>query len=156
MIEVRLEPMTEAQYAAYRSAGEADYAQSIADSGLLPEVEARQKAADDFAKLLPDGLRTVGHHLWNAYDGDTAIGMLWIRIEEKSDGPHAFGFDFSVREEVRRHGYGRAIIVAAEKVCRELGVVSIELNVFGPNVAARTLYEQMGFEVTAVQMRKLL
>ncbi len=34
-----------------------------------------------------------------------------------------------------------------------LGVVSIGLNVFGPNVAARRLYEDLGYQVTSTQMR---
>ena len=33
-------------------------------------------------------------------------------------------------------------------------VVSIGLTVFGPNEAAQCLYKDLGFEVTAVQMRK--
>lgn len=148
--------MTEAQYPAYRQLAEARYAQDIAASGTLPEREAREKAAEDFDRLLPDGIATPGHHLWLAYDGDNEVGMLWLRLEEKSDGLHAFGFDFNVREELRRNGYGRAIMLAAEQECRDRGVVSVGLSVFGFNAGARSLYEQMGFEVTVMQMRKRL
>ena len=62
----------------------------------------------------------------------------------------------AVREELRRSGYGRAIMVAAEDECRALGVVSVGLNVFGHNRGAQALYEQMGFEVTGIQMSKRL
>jgi GNAT superfamily N-acetyltransferase len=155
-ISVRLEPMTQEQYDAYRASAEEDYASSIAESGSMAAESARRKAADDFARLLPDGLATAGHHLFAAYDGDEHVGMLWLRIEDKPDGLHAFGFDFSVRESLRRGGYGRAIMVAAEELCRERGVASVGLNVFGQNAGARSLYEQMGFEVTSVQMRKWL
>lgn len=82
--------------------------------------------------------------------------MLWLHLEQKSDGPHAFGYDFEVREELRRKGYGRAIMQTAEQVCRELGVVSVGLSVFGFNLGARALYEQMGYEVAAIKMRKRL
>jgi len=34
--------------------------------------------------------------------------------------------------------------------------VSIGLNVFGDNLGAQSLYKQMGFETTSIQMRKLL
>lgn len=47
-------------------------------------------------------------------------------------------------------------MVAAEWECRELGVVSIGLNVFGHNLAALTHYEQMGFQVTGIQMNRKL
>jgi ribosomal protein S18 acetylase RimI-like enzyme len=82
------------------------------------------------------------------------VGDLWLHVEAKSDGLHAFGYAFEVRQELRRHGYGRAITAAAEQKCREMNVVSIGLTVFGPNKAAQSLYEDLGFEVTALQMRK--
>lgn len=148
--------MTDAQYLRYRERAEESYAQNIRDSGAMPLPEARSKAREDYERLLPDGLATKEHHLWTAYDGDDEVGMLWLHVEQKSDGPHAFGYDFEVRADLRRKGYGRAMIQAVEKLCREWGVVSIGLSVFGFNLPARTLYEQMGFEVTAIQMRKRL
>ncbi|MEV5765215.1 GNAT family N-acetyltransferase [Micromonospora sp. NPDC052213] len=148
--------MTERQYVRYRERAEESYAQNICDSGAMPLPEARRKAQEDYGTLLPDGLATEGHHLWTAYDGDDEVGMLWLHVEQKSDGPHAFGYDFEVRADLRRKGYGRAMIQAVEKLCREWGVVSIGLSVFGFNLPARTLYEQMGFEVTALRMRKRL
>lgn len=153
---VRLEPMTDEQFGPYRAAAEVHYAQSFIDSGSLPEEEAREQAASDFARLLPDGLASPGHHFFSAFDGDEEVGMLWLHLEQKSDGLHAFGYDFSVREDLRRRGYGRAIMLAAERWCGEQGVVGVGLNVFGGNVAAQSLYEQMGFQVTAVRMRKSL
>ncbi|RZU78060.1 ribosomal protein S18 acetylase RimI-like enzyme [Micromonospora kangleipakensis] len=148
--------MTDQQYLRYRRRAEAEYAQNIADSGSMPLPEAQEKAREDYERLLPDGLATEGHRLWTVYDGDDEVGMLWLHLEQKSDGLHAFGYDFEVREDLRRKGYGRAIMQAAERVCRELGVVSVGLSVFGFNLGARALYEQMGYEVTAIKMRKRL
>ncbi|MEV0808765.1 GNAT family N-acetyltransferase [Micromonospora sp. NPDC050200] len=156
MATLRLDPMTDEQYLRYRERAEVDYADNIAASGAMPLPEARRKAREDYARLLPDGLRTEGHRLWTAYDGDDEVGVLWLHLERRSDGLHAFGYDFEVRADLRRRGYGRAAILAAEQVCRELGVVSVGLSVFGFNSGARALYEQMGYEVTAVQMRKRL
>ena len=155
-VTVRLEPMTREQYDAYRVTAETDYAASIRDSGSLPEAEAVAKSTEDFAHLLPDGLDSEGHRFWTAYDGDDAVGMLWLRLTETSEGTTAFGYDFSVREDLRSRGYGRAVMLAAEEVCRDLGVVSISLNVFGHNLVAQSLYEQMGFRVTAIQMTREL
>ena len=93
---------------------------------------------------------------WTALDADTEVGMLWLAFTEKTDGLHAFGYDFLVTTELRRRGYGRAIMAAAEEACRERGVVEIGLSVFGFNSGARALYEQMGFEVTMLQMSKQL
>lgn len=151
---VRLEPMTEQQYADYRVRAEEAYAEGIAESGAMSLEDARAKAADDFAKLLPDGLATPDNRLWTAYDGDTEVGVLWLAFKESGEGLTAFGFDFEVREELRRHGYGTSIMRAAEQVCRELGVVRVSLSVFGNNLGAQVLYEQMGFTVTAIQMTR--
>jgi GNAT superfamily N-acetyltransferase len=154
--DVRLEPMTDEQYRVYRELAEEDYAQNIARSGAMPLADAVKKAVADFARLHPDGLATPDDLIWTAYDGDTEVGMLGLRIEQRSDGPHAFGFDFRVEPGLRRQGYGRAIMAAAEEICRERGIVSVGLNVFGFNIGAQSLYEQMGFEVTAIQMCKRL
>jgi GNAT superfamily N-acetyltransferase len=148
--------MSAERFITYRAALAADYGRNIAESGAMPEREAMAKGEADIARLLPDGIDSEGHLLLTAYDGDAEVGLLWLHLEKKSDGLHAFGYDFSVREDLRRGGYGRAIMVAAERECRERGVVSVGLSVFGFNVGAQALYEQMGFEVTAVQMRKRL
>ena len=153
---VRLEPMTQEQFDTYRAQAEESYAASIAGSGMLPVAEAREKSAADFAHLLPDGLDTPEQLFWTAYDGPRDVGLVWLNIRERSDGLFAFGYDFLVREELRRHGYGRAIMVAGERLCRDRGVATVGLNVFGHNPGARTLYEQMGFEVTATLLRKPL
>ena len=156
MPEVRLEPMSDDEYAEFRERSEARYATEIAASRGMPLADARRKAAEEHQHLLSDGLRTPGHHLWTAYEGDQPVGDLWLHVEAKSDGLHAFGYGFEVRQELRRRGYGQAITAAAERKCREMNVVSIGLTVFGPNKAAQSLYEGLGFEVTVLQMRKRL
>ncbi|WP_213450826.1 GNAT family N-acetyltransferase [Rhizomonospora bruguierae] len=153
---VELRPMTDEQFAAFCESTVEGYAQEIEASGLLPAAEAREKALRDQATFLPQGHRTPDHYLWIAYDGDAEVGWLWLGVKERSNGLHAFIYDIAVREESRRKGYGAAIIEAAEAVCRERGAVEIGLNVFGFNHAARGLYEKVGFEVAAVQMRKRL
>jgi GNAT superfamily N-acetyltransferase len=148
--------MSADQFRAYRDVAERTYAENIARSGSMPGPEALQKARADFDDVLPEGVDTADHEFWTALDHDQEVGMLWLAFTEKSDGLHAFGYDFLVTSERRRQGYGRAIMTAAEEVCRERGVVEVGLSVFGFNSGAQALYEQMGFEVTAVQMRRRL
>lgn len=153
-LSVRLAPMSADQFRAYRDVAEQTYADNIVKSGMMPKPEALQKATEDFDSLLPDGVDTTDQHFWTALDADEEVGMLWLAFTEKSDGLHAFGYDFLVTTELRRRGYGRAIMAAAEEVCRERGIVEVGLSVFGFNSGAHALYEQMGFEVTTLQMRK--
>ncbi len=91
MPTVRLEPMTSDEFVAYRDQAEDSYAASIARSGSMPEAEARAKSAEDFARLLPDGLDTADQLFWTAYDGDSSVGMLWLALRESSEGLTAFG-----------------------------------------------------------------
>lgn len=148
--------MSPEAFCAYREVAERTYADNIVRAGTMPAPEAREKATIDFAGLLPDGVDTSGHLFWTALDADDEVGMLWLALTESSDGLHAFGYDFVVTAQQRRQGYGRAIMVAAEEICRARGVVEIGLSVFGFNTGARALYEQMGFEVTVQQMSKRL
>lgn len=153
---VRLVPMTPERFATYRQSAESAYADDIAASGMLPRREAVEKAAADFDQSLPEGVDTPDHQLWVAMDADEEVGVIWLGFVEKSDGLHAFGYDFLVTASRRRRGYGRAIATAALDVCRGRGVVEVGLSVFGFNAGARALYEQLGFEVTSTQMRKRL
>lgn len=148
--------MTAEQFPAYRRLAEREYAENIVAAGMMPEPEARRKAAEDFDNSLPDGVDTADHELWTAWDDDHQVGLLWLGFSERSDGLFAFGYDVMVTSDRRRQGYGRAIMEAAEQVCRDRGVVEVGLSVFGFNSGARALYEQMGFEVTIQQMRKRL
>jgi len=148
--------MSDREYAEFRERSEVSYAAEIAASRAVPLPEARRQAAEDHERLLPEGVRTPGHYLWTAYDGNEPVGDLWLHMEPKPDGLHAFGYGFEVRQGLRRRGYGRAITAVAEQKCREMNVVSIGLTVFGPNKAAQRLYEDLGFEVTVLQMRKYL
>jgi RimJ/RimL family protein N-acetyltransferase len=51
---------------------------------------------------------------------------------------------------VRRRGIGRALVDAAVERARGQGARRLRLHVFGPNEAARRLYESAGFAVEGV------
>jgi ribosomal protein S18 acetylase RimI-like enzyme len=149
MAEVRLEPMSEDQYKPWRAEAEAHYAQSVAASGQSAEAAART-AADTYAQLLPEELATPGHHLWHAYDGERRVGFLWVKVTHET----AFVYNVAVEENLRRQGYGRAIMLAAERWCHVNGLTRIGLHVFAHNAGARALYEQLGFTETGRNMAK--
>ena len=153
---VELRAMTDQEYAVFRPRLEEDYGANIAAAGGMPEPEALRKASADLDALLPSGLRSPGHLIWTACGGTDPVGHLWLQLQPRSDGLHAFGFDFAVRADRRRRGYGRAVAAAAARACRERGVRSVGLSVFGFNTGARSLYEQLGFRLTAQTMMKRL
>ena len=144
--------MTDAQFITYREEGEVEYAQQIAESGMMSAAAAKIKASADYDRLLTSGLRTPGHYLWFAYDGPAEVGILWMLVENGM----AFVYDLQVHADQRRRGYGRAIMLAGEQAARSKGATSIALNVFGQNTGAKSLYDQLGYQVTSTQMRKEL
>jgi ribosomal protein S18 acetylase RimI-like enzyme len=156
MADVRLEPMTDADYSAFAAAAEDDYAKQIAESGSMSWEAAVEKSAADFAVQLPRGLQSPDQHLYTAFAADTAVGVFWLRVETTAELRKAFINDIAVYEAFRRQGYGRAIMLAGEDAARSLGATVIGLNVWGGNVGARALYEQIGYETLSVQMQKRL
>lgn len=151
---LRLRDMTPDEYAVFRTSPEVGYEVRVARPGALSAAEAVRTATDDLDRLLPDGPATGGHRLWTALDGEDPVGRLWVHLQRRSDGLHASGYEFHVRED--RHGYERSIMRAAEHACRELGVVSVGLSVPGFDSGARALCEHHGFGLTAQTMAKSL
>ena len=41
-----------------------------------------------------------------------------------------------------------------EEIAKEMGISKSSLNVFGFNVAARNLYEKMGYQISSIAMSK--
>jgi ribosomal protein S18 acetylase RimI-like enzyme len=141
--------MTEDQYRPWRAESEAHYARSVAASGQSAQDAARS-AAETYARLLPDGFTTPDQHFWYAYDGDRRVGFLWIKVTHDT----AFVYNVAVEPDVRRQGYGRAIMLAAERWCHDNALRRIGLHVFAHNTGARALYEQLGFTETGRNMAK--
>jgi ribosomal protein S18 acetylase RimI-like enzyme len=146
---VTLRPMSGAEFAGYRDQLVAAYAQDMVDAGAFTDHAASLAASEQSTSdLLPDGVDTMGQHLWTACDGQkgdqTPVGILWIAV----DGPKAFIYDIEVREDQRRRGYGREVLDAGGRAAIDLGASTLGLNVFGHNDGALALYERAGYATT--------
>ena len=62
----------------------------------------------------------------------------------------------TIDEAQRGKGYGKAMMLAAERELVQRGVTKLGLNVFGSNKTAIGLYERLGYEVISQQMTKPL
>ncbi len=159
-MEVRLVPMTAAQYERWYGRSVQGYADEKVRAGNWSAEEAPGRSREEFAKLLPNGLATPDHWLFSIEKAEmgTPVGMLWLARAPWQDpaGRRAFIYDFEIDADQRRKGYGRAALRALDEKAREMGFSEIGLHVFGHNTAARALYEQAGYEVTNVNMSKKL
>ncbi|MET9540908.1 GNAT family N-acetyltransferase [Streptomyces sp. NPDC006553] len=150
--EVR--PMTEAEYVAWEARAKEGFARSWIDRGV-PEEQARAKAESSHAKYLPDGLATPGIAIHVIVRDGRPAGFLWTgRIELEPGRWAAFVYDIEVDEAHRGHGYGRALMLLAERVAREAGETLLGLHVFAGNTPAIRLYESLGYRTTYVNSAK--
>lgn len=133
------------------------YEQSRRKAGDSAEVAA-EKARNSFETSFPGGAPAPGHLVYDIVTTETdsaaeVVGFLWIApLAEGSDD--WWVNDIAVDERHRGAGYGRAAMQLAEKAAAEHGAATLGLNVFGYNTVARGLYDSLGYETTAVQMRK--
>jgi ribosomal protein S18 acetylase RimI-like enzyme len=151
---IRLRPMGEAEFAAYREHALDDYSRP----GRIGNWPSAEIAEREFHRQLPQGLATPDQHLLVIEDAVTAfsVGFLWMAVRQRDTGPEAFVFDLVILPAFRRRGFAEAAMLELEIYVRDLGVAQISLHVFEHNAAARALYDKLGFVPIGKRMGKKL
>jgi ribosomal protein S18 acetylase RimI-like enzyme len=152
----KLTPMTQPEFDAYFEYLVPNYAADNVRAGYWSEDEALEKSRKQTMLLLSDGLQTKGHYLYTLYDGDEAVGMIWLRAELDRPVKSGFIFDVEIKEEFRGRGYGKQAMLLIEEKARELGIQRMGLHVFAYNDVAKKLYEGIGYKVSSLNMLKEL
>jgi ribosomal protein S18 acetylase RimI-like enzyme len=104
----------------------------------VPEVEV---LAPRFRRLIDAGDVTA----LLAGDGPDGFATLRFRPSVHSDALDAYLEELYVVPDQRGQGLGRALLEAAMDTARELGADHIDLGTSEDDVAARALYESVGF-----------
>lgn len=118
------------------------------------EAGAREQSEQQFAALFPDGAPGEGQFVMHVVEGDAVVGLLWMGKPFGSPPGTWWVFDVEIDAAHRGRGLGRAAMELAEAWTRERGGTRVGLNVFGPNVVARSLYDSLGYQVLATSMYK--
>jgi len=155
---IKLRAMTSEEFASWQTKAKADYAADQIRVGNWTEENGQQKAEEQFAGYLPQGLDTENHYLSLVLDATTeeTVGHVWYAVMPGSTGPTLFIASLGIDEPYRRKGYAAAVLRTLDGEARALGTNSIRLHVFGDNTPARALYAKLGYEETNVQMVKQL
>lgn len=155
---VQLVPMNESEFQAYRESAIAQYVRDHVKAGEWTPGEALRLAEQEYQRLLPEGLASPNQYLFTIEDEmfGTKVGVLWFAVRDEGAGPEAFVYDVRIFEEFRRRHYGTHAFRALESYVRKLGLTTICLHVFGDNLAARTMYEKLGYVTTYALMSKTL
>jgi ribosomal protein S18 acetylase RimI-like enzyme len=154
--ELRLRPATQEEFDDWLPRHQAAYAEHIMASGSMPPEAAREKARRDSQRSFSAGLATPGQLVFRVHAGAEPVGWLWLSVPGPDDPAMAWVYDIEVDEGSRGRGYGRQAMLLAEDEARARGMTSIGLNVHGQNKVAISLYDSLGYAVTAQQMKKPL
>jgi len=147
---ITLEPMQQEDFDRVVENEIRQYAADHVRNGNWPEEGSLERSRNEFASLLPEGIRTPNEHLWSLMDGDRKIGFIWVHAKDSK----AFIYDFLIDEEFRGKGYGKQALAAMDDRLKSMDVESVGLHVFGDNTTAQELYKKMGFEITGIHMQK--
>ncbi|MDN3295312.1 GNAT family N-acetyltransferase [Streptomyces ficellus] len=153
-VEVR--PMSEAEYRVWEDRSTESFARSWTERGVAAE-RARAKAEVSRRENLPAGLATEGTAFHVAVREGVPVAHLWTGRRELAPGEEAaFVYDIEVADDHRGKGYGRALMLLAERIALEGGERRIGLHVFAGNTPALRLYESLGYRTTHVHSYKPL
>jgi RimJ/RimL family protein N-acetyltransferase len=145
--------MTEAEFAVFKDFMYQDYAESQARGAGVPVEEVSDVTRAQVDHLMQDGLHSPAHRYWKVVIQEgTTVGDLWVQVE--AEKRQAFIYFVGMESYYRGHGYARQALSVLEDLLRAQGVRRISLNVFGDNVVARHLYERLGYQPSAILMRK--
>lgn len=153
---VSLRPMTSDELASYRARMIADYAAALVRDAGMDADEARHKAETDTVAHWPGADPPADNVLAIVEADGEAVGHAWFAESSRNDRRTIFVNDVEIDEAQRGRGLGRAAMGLVEDEARARGIDRVELNVFGGNTAARSLYRSLGYDEVAVGMRKLL
>ncbi|MEU2389958.1 GNAT family N-acetyltransferase [Streptomyces sp. NPDC007369] len=142
-------PMTPAEYEAWYAEAVAGYAADWVGRGM-PADAARAKSEADHARQLPRGLDTPGADLCVLEAAGVPVGHVWVA----PSGPGAYVYDVAVAEPYRGRGYGRDLMLLAERTALAGGHRVLALHVFAGNTPALRLYESLGYRTTNVYFAK--
>jgi ribosomal protein S18 acetylase RimI-like enzyme len=152
---VTLQAMSPEEIAPWLEQSKADHIADRVDTGEDPETaESITNAVAD--RLFPGGQPAEGQFVFVVTEDGLPVGSVWLGAGQ--DGPSDVWFLWSVEIDVaaRGHGLGRHAVRLAEEFARNGGATKLELNVFGNNSVARSLYDSLGYRITTIQMSKLL
>jgi RimJ/RimL family protein N-acetyltransferase len=109
-------------------------------------TDERWRSVGDERRYIRAVRRSTAGAVLVAVRGDEIIGRLSIARDPQEQCSHVADLGLMVAREHRRRGVGRALMAAAERWARAVGITKLELHVFPYNAAAIRLYEQAGYE----------
>jgi ribosomal protein S18 acetylase RimI-like enzyme len=155
---IRLRPLRDEEVQEFIDELRREYVRGLIEDANMTREEAEDKAANDHASLFPGGSRQPDHHMYVVEDeaGEPVGHLFWAKRQAPGAATRAFLYQIDIGEAFRGRGLGRQAMKLLETEVRDDGLPGIDLNVWGGNDPARSLYRSLGYEERAVFMSKEL
>jgi ribosomal protein S18 acetylase RimI-like enzyme len=155
---VRLRPLRDDEVPEFIGGLREEYVQGLMEDAGLSQGEAEEKAAADHSALFPAGVPQPDQHMYvvERDTGEPVGHVFWAKRSAPGSGPRAFLYQVFISEPFRGRGHGREAMQLLEDEVRGAGLRGVDLNVWGRNDVARSLYRRLGYEERAVFMSKEL
>lgn len=108
--------------------------------------KAFQRSSSEIDGLLPNGVKTDGHHFYIIEMDGLAVGYLWFRVSSKEAGSMHLCFIF-VEKRYRQKGCASSAINFLNQFSKENDIDQIGLLVFKDNWPAINLYKKHGYHI---------
>ena len=153
-----LAPMAEASFASFEAECTSAYAHDNVRAGRWPASGGLARAVEEFQRLLPEGLNTPGHLVYDILEhpGGQTVGFLWFAEFEVAGTRAGFVYSVHIQPAHRGHGHAKAAIDLIEAQSLARGLSTVSLHVFSHNAAAQALYRSLGYGITGFNMLKPL
>ncbi|MBT2459636.1 GNAT family N-acetyltransferase [Streptomyces sp. ISL-86] len=142
-------PMTGAEYEVWHLKALEDYAADWTSRGMSAEAAHAKSVADHEAQL-PHGLATPGATFAVLEAAGVPVGHVWLAPR----GEGSYIFDIEVDPGHRGQGYGRDLMLLAERTALAEDHRILALQVFAGNTPALRLYESLGYRPVHVNYAK--
>lgn len=144
--------MDDTTFEDYMATSAVSYARDRMRTDRISEPDALRFVAEQRSAILTQGMNTPDHYFYGLFDEDrnVVVGRVWLYLSQKKHA--AFLYDIVIFEDQRRKGYGQSAIAGLREMCKLYDVPQLWLNVFGHNESARSFYESLGFEVSALHL----
>lgn len=159
-MDIRLRPLRDEELPELIDTLRGEYVRTlVADAGMSSD-DAEDKASADHRSLFPGRRRQPNQRIYLLEDGTTGElrgHLFWA--ERQPPGlttTRAFLYEIYIEERFRGKGLGRRAMELLEAEVRDEGLPGIDLNVWGGNDPARSLYRSLGFSERSVFMSKEL
>lgn len=153
---MRYASLTQDQFDQFLKISISAFADSKIESLEWSTDTALEQSQAAFNQLLPLGLDTQDQLILGLYEDDQYVGWVWINLNVNALVKSAFMYEFRIFDEHQNKGYGKKALTLIFSILKEKEIQHLYLHVFGSNQKALHLYQNSGFEVVDLTLRKIL